>query len=104
VVSGSDDGSNGVGCGERRDHPSRQASSGSSYLSPSIHIMRVFRRRHMVLRVLFSTDTQLAQYLQTYWFSTAPAATIQQFLVYYPRGLTQGSPYDTGTLYIGQID
>jgi len=46
----------------------------------------------------FSTDTQLAEYLQTYWFPTAPAATIQQLLVYYPQHSTQGSPYDTGIL------
>jgi len=45
-----------------------------------------------------STDDQLAAYLQTYWFPTAPAATIQQLLVYYPQDPTQGSPYDTGTL------
>ncbi|OAX36717.1 alpha/beta-hydrolase [Rhizopogon vinicolor AM-OR11-026] len=44
-----------------------------------------------------TTDAQLAEYLQTYWFPTAPAATLQQLLVYYPQDPTQGSPYDTGT-------
>jgi len=52
----------------------------------------------LIFSPLFSTDTQLADYLQTYWFPTAPAATIQQLLVYYPQDPTQGSPYDTGTL------
>jgi len=47
---------------------------------------------------LFSTATQLAEYLQTYWFPTAPAAAIQQLLGYYPQDPTQGSPYDTGIL------
>jgi hypothetical protein len=52
----------------------------------------------LIFSPLFSTDTQLAQYLQTYWFPTAPAATIQQLLVYYPQDPTQGSPYNTGIL------
>ncbi|OAX38437.1 alpha beta-hydrolase [Rhizopogon vinicolor AM-OR11-026] len=45
-----------------------------------------------------TTDAQLAEYLQTYWFPGAPAATIQQLLLDYPQGPTQGSPYDTGDL------
>jgi len=45
-----------------------------------------------------STDAQLEEYLQTYWLPSAPAATIQELLVYYPQDPTQGSPYDTGTL------
>ncbi|OAX36715.1 alpha/beta-hydrolase [Rhizopogon vinicolor AM-OR11-026] len=44
-----------------------------------------------------TTDAQLTEYLQTYWFPTAPATTLQQLLVYYPQDPTQGSPYDTGT-------
>ncbi|OJA14824.1 hypothetical protein AZE42_11600 [Rhizopogon vesiculosus] len=46
-----------------------------------------------------TTDAQLAEYLQTYWFPSAPAAAIEQLLVYYPQDPTQGSPYDTGALY-----
>ncbi|OJA14825.1 hypothetical protein AZE42_11599 [Rhizopogon vesiculosus] len=45
-----------------------------------------------------TTDAQLADYLQTYWFPSASTATIQQLLVYYPQDPTQGSPYDTGAL------
>ena len=52
----------------------------------------------LIFSPLFSTDTQLSQYLQTYWFPTAPASAIQQLLVYYPQDPTQGSPYNTGIL------
>ena len=45
-----------------------------------------------------STDAQLAEYVQMYWFATAPAASVQELLEFHPQDPTQGSPYDTGDL------
>jgi acetylcholinesterase len=47
---------------------------------------------------IFSTDAQLAGYLQTYWLPSALAATVQQLLVHYPKDPTQDSPHNQGVL------
>jgi len=74
---------------------------GTLFSLSTLNIRSVYH--HIILATLiclpiFSTDAQLAEYLQTYWFPGAPAATIQQLLLDYPQGPTQGSPYDTGDL------
>jgi acetylcholinesterase len=74
---------------------------GTLFSFSTLNITSVYHLYHLaslIFSPLFSTDTQLAQYLQTYWFPTAPAAAIQQLLVYYPQDPTQGSPYNTGIL------
>ncbi|KIJ19261.1 hypothetical protein PAXINDRAFT_167028 [Paxillus involutus ATCC 200175] len=45
-----------------------------------------------------TTDTQFEEYFQTYWFPTVPSATIKEIMQYYPANISQGSPFDTGTL------
>jgi acetylcholinesterase len=47
---------------------------------------------------IYSTDAQLAEYLQMYWFPTATTVSVQELLTFYPQDPTQGSPYDTGNL------
>ncbi|KIK74538.1 hypothetical protein PAXRUDRAFT_19776 [Paxillus rubicundulus Ve08.2h10] len=45
-----------------------------------------------------TTDAQFEEYIQTYWFPTAPSATIKEVMQYYSANISQGSPFDTGTL------
>ncbi|KAF9220267.1 alpha/beta-hydrolase [Gyrodon lividus] len=48
--------------------------------------------------VNITTDTQLEEYIQTYWYPNATSAEIQKLMQYYPADITQGSPFDTGAL------
>ncbi|KAG1727058.1 Alpha/Beta hydrolase protein [Suillus paluster] len=43
-------------------------------------------------------DSQVEEYVQTYWLPNAPSTIIQQLMLYYPEDITQGSPFDTGNL------
>ncbi|KAF8837132.1 alpha beta-hydrolase [Paxillus ammoniavirescens] len=45
-----------------------------------------------------TTDTQFEEYFQTYWFPNVPSTTIKEIMQYYPANISQGSPFDTGTL------
>ncbi|KIJ19263.1 hypothetical protein PAXINDRAFT_70400 [Paxillus involutus ATCC 200175] len=44
------------------------------------------------------TDTQFEEYIKTYWFPNAKSTTIKEIMQYYPANISQGSPFDTGTL------
>ncbi|KAF9234880.1 Alpha/Beta hydrolase protein [Melanogaster broomeanus] len=45
-----------------------------------------------------TTDTQLEEWIQTYWVPDATSTVVQEILRHYPADITQGSPFDTGTL------
>ncbi|KAF9233244.1 Alpha/Beta hydrolase protein, partial [Melanogaster broomeanus] len=45
-----------------------------------------------------TTDTQLQEWIQTYWEPNTTSIMAQQLLQYYHADITQGSPFDTGTL------
>ncbi|KIJ59046.1 hypothetical protein HYDPIDRAFT_118871 [Hydnomerulius pinastri MD-312] len=45
-----------------------------------------------------TTDTQLEEYIQTYWLPNATSTMIQELMEYYPADIADGSPFDTGDL------
>ncbi|KIK73281.1 hypothetical protein PAXRUDRAFT_21034 [Paxillus rubicundulus Ve08.2h10] len=45
-----------------------------------------------------TTDTQFEEYIKTYWFPNVPSTTIKEIMRYYSANISQGSPFDTGTL------
>lgn len=44
------------------------------------------------------TTSQLKEYIQTIWLPAASSDVVDQLLTLYPEDITQGSPFDTGTL------
>ncbi|KAF9234882.1 Alpha/Beta hydrolase protein [Melanogaster broomeanus] len=69
-------------------------------LSPSSFVpVFAMTRAHFSFTTLnITTDTQLEEWIQTYWVPNAPSTVVQEILRYYPADITQGSPFDTGTL------
>ncbi|KIJ19264.1 hypothetical protein PAXINDRAFT_8620 [Paxillus involutus ATCC 200175] len=45
-----------------------------------------------------TTDTQFEEYIKTYLFPNVPSSTIKEVMQHYPANISQGSPFDTGTL------
>ena len=52
------------------------------------------------LRIRSRTESQLRTYITTYFLPNASEADIDKLLTLYPEDVTQGSPFDTGSLNV----
>ena len=52
------------------------------------------------LRIRSRTESQLRIYITTYFLQIASEADIDKLLTLYPEDVTQGSPFDTGSLNV----